>query len=205
MDSKWTEINSRKKQVNKNDRRVKKTNRLLREELIKLLAVKDIEEITVKELTEAADVNRSTFYFYYQDIYDMVRQMQNEIYDMFYSSVINTAGTVDNAEDYIGYIRRFFDFCKENEMQCKFVLRNGINNELTERIKDAVKEHIPDSKKVFALTSPARYLTTFAISGITGSVIEWIEDGMPVDPQDMAQFVIETYILGSQITKKNEI
>lgn len=194
----------RKRTVNINDRRVRKTNRILREKLISLLEYKDINEITVKELTEAADINRSTFYFYYEDVYDMVRQMQNEIYDVFYETVIRSDEEVEGAAAYVLYIKRFLDFCKKNEMQCKFVLKNDVNNELMNRIKNAVRQHIPDSSKVFSLTSPARYLTTFAVSGIAGVVVEWIEEGMIVSTTDMAEFITATYVLGAQETKKTE-
>lgn len=196
---------TRKKNINKNDRRVRKTNRLLREALVKLLETKDIKEITVKELTEAADVNRSTFYFYYEDIYDMVKQMQNEIFDVFFETVIKSGSDVKSVADYVGYAKRFFDFCKANELQCKFVLNNDINNELTERIKQAVRDNIPDSAKVYPLTSPMHYLTTFAISGITGTVIEWISNGMQADAADMAQFISATYAFGAQKIKSQNL
>lgn len=200
-----TVFSSKKRNVNVNDRRVKKTSKALREKLMKMLETKDITEITVKELTDAADVNRSTFYFYYDDIYDMVRQMQNEIFDVFYNEVIKSEKRVENVEEYVGYVKRFFDFCKENELQCRFVLNNDINNELMARIKNAVRDNIPDSSQVFPASSPAHYLTTFAISGITGAIVEWIEDGMLADPQIMAEFVSATYVLGAQITKNAEI
>lgn len=194
----------RNKDVNKNDRRVRKTNRALREVLVEMLKTKDIKDITVKELTEAADINRSTFYFYYEDIYDMVRQMQNEIFDIFYESIVKGA-KVTQIDEYVGYIKRFFDFCVEHEEQCKFVLGNDINNELIERIKKAVRCNIPDSRLVYPDTSPAHYLTTFAISGITGIVLEWLEDGMQADAQTMAEFISATYVFGAQESKKSEI
>lgn len=200
-----TVFSSKKRNVNVNDRRVKKTSKALREKLMEMLEKKDITEITVKELTDAADINRSTFYFYYEDIYDMVRQMQNEIFDVFYKDVIKSEKRVESVEEYVGYVKKFFDFCKENELQCRFVLNNDINNELMARIKNAVRENIPDSAQVFPATSPAHYLTTFAISGITGAIVEWIEDGMVADPQIMAEFVSATYVLGAQITKNSEI
>ena len=75
------------------DRRVKRTKKILRECLFRLLSEKSIDEITVKELTESADVNRSTFYFYYKDINDMIRQIQDEIYYVFEKDVIAQAST----------------------------------------------------------------------------------------------------------------
>ena len=53
------------------DRRVKRTKKALRDCLFQLLDEKSADEITVKELTSAADINRSTFYFYYKDIDDI--------------------------------------------------------------------------------------------------------------------------------------
>ena len=44
------------------DRRVRKTKKILRECLTQLLKEKKIQDITVRELTEMADLNRGTFY-----------------------------------------------------------------------------------------------------------------------------------------------
>ena len=47
----------------KTDRRVRKTKKLLRQGLAKLMENKSINEITVKELVDEVDINRSTFYY----------------------------------------------------------------------------------------------------------------------------------------------
>ena len=67
------------------DRRVRKTKALLRESLQRLLLEKPLREITVKELTEAADVNRGTFYSHYRDIYDLRDQIEEELFQEFVS------------------------------------------------------------------------------------------------------------------------
>ena len=54
------------------DRRVRRTRAQLRQALTALLREKDLKDITVRELTDRADVNRGTFYSHYQDVYDMV-------------------------------------------------------------------------------------------------------------------------------------
>ena len=58
--------------AHKEDRRVKRTKKQLEKSLIQLLETKPIQDITVRELTELADINRGTFYLYYRDIFDMV-------------------------------------------------------------------------------------------------------------------------------------
>lgn len=63
---------------NSQDRRVKRTKTLLQKTLVELMLEKKVSQISVKELTQRADVNRSTFYLHYLDIYDMLEQMENE-------------------------------------------------------------------------------------------------------------------------------
>ncbi len=180
------------------DRRVKRTKRVLRECLFTLLENKTIDEITVKELTEAADVNRSTFYFYYSDINDMMMQIQNEIFDVFEATVMNTQGKFVTIEDFKDYILRFLNFCKEYEDICKFVISNDPNNFLSKKIKKAILSHIPDSTKVFTEMEAKRYLTCFGLSAMWETVIQWMYDGMKVEPDKMADFMSQAYFYGGR-------
>ena len=57
-------------EMKKEDRRVRRTRKILTQALTELLQQKQVNEITVKELTDLADMNRGTFYLYYKDIFD---------------------------------------------------------------------------------------------------------------------------------------
>lgn len=61
------------------DRRVRKTKAQLRAGLARLMQKKSIKEITVKELVEEVDINRSTFYLHYTDIYQMLESIEAEL------------------------------------------------------------------------------------------------------------------------------
>ena len=180
------------------DRRVKRTKKVLRECLFELLETATIDEITVKELTEKADVNRSTFYFYYKDISDMVMQIQTEIFDVFYEKVISEQGSFVTPDDFTDYILRFLNFCKEYEKICKFVISNDPNNFLSNKIKDCLLEHIPDSSKVFPEGDARAYLTCFAMSAMWQTIIKWMYDGMKVTPGEMAEFLAKAYFYGGR-------
>ncbi len=65
------------------DSRVRRTKRLLQQGLTELLREKSIKKITVRELAERIDINRGTFYLHYKDIYDLVEQIENELFDEF--------------------------------------------------------------------------------------------------------------------------
>ncbi len=180
------------------DRRVKRTKRVLRECLFSLLEEKSIENITVKELTEAADVNRSTFYFYYKDINDMMIQIQNEIFEVFEETVISPQAYFVTVDDFTEYCKRFLLFCKEYEKICKFVVSNDPNNNLAKKIKTSLLRHIPDSTKVFAETDPRYYLTCYALSSMWETIIQWMYDGMKIEPEKMAEFMAKCYFYGGR-------
>ena len=56
------------KMQKKTDRRVRKTKSQLKTGLAQLMREKSIREITVKELVDAVDINRSTFFLHYSVI-----------------------------------------------------------------------------------------------------------------------------------------
>lgn len=189
----------------KEDRRIRKTKKALRDSLFMLLEKKNINQITVTELTKAADVNRSTFYLYYSDVFDMVKKIQREIYDLLVKNVVNCTNSFSDPEDFCDYCVRFLEFCKDNYYICRFITRNDCyNKQLADMIKQAVCDVIPDSAKYFDSNDPRYYMTTFAFSGILSVILEWMNDGMKIPSYDLARFLSYTYVLGSKMQKESD-
>lgn len=193
------------KNPQKEDRRVKRTKKNLRDSLFALLEKKNINQITVTELTTLADVNRSTFYLYYNDIFDMMEKIQQEIYEVFVETVVNYKNDFSDIECIVEYLSRFLEFCKENYSVCRFITRNDCNNHLAEKIKLAVRCVIPDSAVFFPENDPRNYLTTFALSGMLATILEWMNNGMKIPVEDMSRFLSYTYFLGSKSQKESDI
>ena len=63
----------------KDNRRVLMTKRIIKDIFIEMLEKKNIQKIYVRELFETADINRSTFYKYYESQYDLLAEMQNDL------------------------------------------------------------------------------------------------------------------------------
>src|SRR5699024_9614754 len=76
-------LERRKNMTQKIDRRISRTKKRLRESLTTLMQEKPVQSITVREIAELADINRSTFYLHYQDVYDMVTQIQDDMFQEF--------------------------------------------------------------------------------------------------------------------------
>lgn len=67
--------------LNKDDRRVRKTKKALWDALAELLLEKELHSITIRQLTDKADIHRATFYTHYKDVFDLYEQMENNIVD----------------------------------------------------------------------------------------------------------------------------
>ena len=60
------------------DLRVEKTRRSIINGFLELRARKPLEKIRVRELCEKAQINKSTFYDHYRDVYDLAEQLEDE-------------------------------------------------------------------------------------------------------------------------------
>lgn len=65
----------------KNDRRVKYTRMVLSQSLLEILKERPIERVTVKEICDRADVNRTTFYVHYGSPQELLDSIRKEMYD----------------------------------------------------------------------------------------------------------------------------
>lgn len=65
------------------DRRVLKTKRAIKAAFARLLSEKDVNDITIRDIAELADINRKTFYNYYAGIYEVIDEIENEIAQSF--------------------------------------------------------------------------------------------------------------------------
>ena len=63
------------------DRRIRRTKRLLKQGFAELMREKDFQEITVRDITDRMDLNRGTFYLHYADTYDLLQKLESDVLD----------------------------------------------------------------------------------------------------------------------------
>ena len=154
-----------------NNRSVRNTKKRLYESLMKLVGKKPLNQVTVKEITEDADVNRSTFYFHYQDVSSMVVEMEDKFLQDF--SVALTA-LEQKSHDFIAILVR----CLENHRNlCKLLLGSNGDMAFVEKMKAIVAEKCSKIWKdaVPELTDvEASAMDTFLIGGVMSTLQTWI-------------------------------
>lgn len=83
------------------DKRITKTQSAIKSEFLSLLKKKPLHKITVKELCEATNINKSTFYTHYTDIYHLMDSLRQEAVTTIVSSIPSDREyTLDNAEEF---------------------------------------------------------------------------------------------------------
>ena len=66
----------------------RRTNHIIQQSFIEMLQQAPLEQITVKDLCEKADINRATFYRYYPDLYALKEALSNELFDLMFTKVV---------------------------------------------------------------------------------------------------------------------
>ena len=96
----------------KDSARVRMTKQMLRQAFTQLLLEKPIQNITVRELCEKAQVNRGTFYIHYKDIYDLMESIEEQMTRELGSVLSNLDVSPKNVKGLVEPYREVFEFFK---------------------------------------------------------------------------------------------
>lgn len=170
------------------DRRTRKTRELLRNGLAELMEQKSIKEITVKELVEKVDINRSTFYLHYSDIYEMMETIENDLVEEIQKSVQDHPVSPFNEASF-PFIEDIFSILEENKKICTALLGPNGDMAFLHQIQSILEEH---SLRVLSEKFPdkiedLKYAYSFCMSGCSGLIKTWLEGKYSESPQHMAE------------------
>lgn len=159
------------------DRRVRRTKRLLREGLIQLMQQKPVRDISVKELSELIDINRGTFYLYYRDIFDMVQQLENELFEEIDFIIVQHAGK-RSKEAISAFFTDLLLLIKENSICFKLLISPNGDSQFLERLNSTIREKYRTTLRKTKDDSPASefdHKYSFAIFGLIGLIHYWLQ------------------------------
>lgn len=175
-------------QTKKTDRRVRRTRALLIDALTDLIAEKNIKDITVKELCDAADINRGTFYLHYRDIYDMLNQIEQDILNHF-SDLVAEYPPNKLSEDPTPLIYDIFCLTAENAALCKMLLSPNGDISFLMQINTLFRACALNAWNLSAgSTAPAQfdYVYSFIAAGCVGLIENWLVSDQPEAPEEIA-------------------
>lgn len=170
------------------DRRVIKTRRQLKKGLAALMKEKSVNQITVKELVEEVDINRSTFYLHFKDIQDLLREIEENM-EAQIKRAIEEHPIVSGNENAFYFIEDMFRVLDEEREISKALIGPNGDMGFIHRIERIIKENSRGTlEKMFpGKKEDLKYFYAFFLSGCLGLVKVWLNEGEEKSPEEMAQ------------------
>lgn len=168
-------------------RRVRMTKTLIKTAMMELMETLPIEKITVTDVCKTADVNRSTFYAYYEDTRQLLSEIENDVLD--HLPVLSDSPRILSEETLLETLKVFFSYVKKNERLFRILIVHRDNNSFNQRLVAAITnifKAVQQSKNELR----ERYTYIFCVSGVLGAMREWINNNFPLSPEDFAKMVL---------------
>lgn len=180
------------------DRRVVRTKKEILNALTTLLEQKTIDEITVKEITDLAGINRGTFYLHYVDKYDLMEKSINqlilemrEIGTEIITLAVNNNGVGSVREEIEEGLIALFDYINEHHRFIKSLTGENGNYSFHIKFNELLKDNFVDRFSSTSLEIPAVYAVSAISYAIQGTVQTWLHEGMKDSPAQMAKISYE--------------
>ena len=192
------------------DRRIRKTKEVLKNSFFSLLSKKPFNQITVKEIVELADINRSTFYHYYTDVSDMLVCIEEEIYQQFVNLIDEnlkkktereiTSHTVTSLD----FLADIGTIAKNNPAFCRCIFSDygdiaflhRLNNLIAINTKELFNELFERNYK------EGSFLYAFIKGGVLGILKRWMDNDFNESPEEIS---VITYDLIRSLIKSSAI
>ena len=173
------------------DRRIKRTKMLLQNALVDLMLEKAVGKISVTELTQKADVNRSTFYLHYLDIYDMLEQMENEFVETiqgFFHDFFTPLPTSMPLTLFVN-ISEWLEQDKEYYVK---LLRGSASGYIFEELESRIRDEFLTLLYLIFLDEESLDLRTrvnFTVSGTVGVLRMWVMEGGNISLVELSETI----------------
>ncbi|WP_114150471.1 TetR/AcrR family transcriptional regulator [Bacillus spizizenii] len=175
------------------DRRSIKTKSAIKHAFLKLLQEKEINKITVSDLSKKADIGRGTFYLHYKDVFDLYEQIEDEIFEQL-GSIYDASFPSEDPLNKLTFIEKTTEYIYQNVEIFTLLSKPKMNvlsiNKLKEFFKTKMIEELSMLRQsAKSITETEKFETTFIVSGVAGVIEEWIKNGMVQTPSSTSGII----------------
>ena len=175
--------------ADKEDLRIQRTIEGIRKTFEEMICEMDYEQITIKELTARANINRKTFYLHYDSLDDLLRELQNEMARDFIQRTEGMAppGDMDKIT------REFFLVHEELGRLGERITCAGSYHYISRRITSDILEQTWKPGDAGAGVDPyvQDIVMNFVSQGTLTIYKQWVADGKPIPLEDIIQLAIQ--------------
>jgi probable dihydroxyacetone kinase regulator len=163
------------------------TKKAMAESLKTLMKKKSLERITISDIVKGCGLNRQTFYYHFNDKYDLV----NWIY---YSEIITTLSPISDGADWSAAIMKALNIMRKDKafyagslnLEGQSILRDYLFRETRDMLIKILEK--PDLQENMDIEPDDRVLIAeFYTYGLVGMVIQWVKKGMTEAPDEIVE------------------
>lgn len=172
----------------KNNKQFQNSAMRMEQAMLDLMNQTPFEKITVRLLCEKAEVNRSTFYAHYTDIYDMIEQMESNLQkELLNSYSVPGSVTPFSQESFIPFLK----FIHEHDKFYRVALKNRRDFPIKQGFDPLWNEVIRPLCIRSGLRSETEMLYYFVgfQAGFTLILRRWVEQGCIEKEEEIAQII----------------
>lgn len=158
------------------------TKKLLKQAMVELLAHRSVEKITVKELCDRADVSRSTFYDRYEDIFCLLRDIEEEFISLIPADYSSDTVAATHMLELVSYVRR-----NESVYVALRKHSTSLEENLVELIRQRFRIYVGE---VAENGFDEELLITYAVSGSCRILDKWISGGYPCSSKKITSLIM---------------
>lgn len=184
----------------KTDPRVLRTRKLIMDSFIELSGKKEFKDITIKDITTEAMINRATFYYHFEDIYDLLEKVLSEVllvnlnYDSYQYDELNE-------EAFVRIFKAITNFQKSLSTRCHRGYEDTIARIIREQLEIIFYKMLLKQNKTEE--DAALKITAVMLSwGIYGASVEWRRNSK-IPPEEYIKLAIPYIISGTDFGSKN--
>ena len=178
----------------KESRKTQYTRRALANGMVELMKSKPFDKITVKELCGYADVNRSTFYMHYEDIYALLHSIEKDTLAWIQEVLGEVTGKPqESRETTVRSLERFFECMIDNSKYLRVLMSEQGNLTFQRQIFYSACRMCDLSPVQSKLTPPfdEDMRLIFIVNGSVGVVRRWLKNGLKQSPREMAEMIYD--------------
>ena len=165
-----------------NNKKRKKSQEQIEKIFLQLIQKKNIDEISVSTICDKANLNRSTFYSNYIDIYDLAEKIKQQMEIEFAQFQLS-----NNAkQDENGYLS-MFKYIKDNQIFFKTYFKlEEISKSLPTQYRVELAEKYYDNKFI-------DYHIEFFRAGLNDIIKKWLNNGCKETPEEINEIITSEY------------
>lgn len=172
----------------KNNQRTRLSKLLFKNALMDLLKEKgSVAKISVRELCDRAELNRSTFYAHYNEPNDLLMEIETELLDAT-EEHLKKIGEENDAGAH-KYILSFLQYIKQNDKQFRTLLIGSADPKFRSRFMQQSIIQFVENLRIELSKELEQYIFSYILNGSTGIIIQWIRSDYAVNENEIVNLL----------------